>query len=358
MTAAVAGTDYLAPTGSAALLTSWPTLNQNTSGNAATATLATLATTATTSTHIAGGLGGAIPYQTAANTTAMLANGSSGQVLTSQGTTLAPVWATASSGGVPYTGATGAVNLGAFDLKVNNLTVGNGSGGIASNTAIGSAALYSNTSGHQNTANGNDALNANTTGIANTAIGSAALYSNTAGSGNTANGAKALDFNTVGTYNTAIGYGADVASENLTNATAIGNDAIVGASNTIQLGNTNVTAVKTSGAIIGGNTATSTISGFAANMNAQTGTTYTLLASDNGKIITLTNAVAITLTIPTLFAGFNCMIVQLGAGAVTLTVSGTTISNRSTFTKTAGTNAIATLIALTSTTFISAGDMQ
>ena len=41
MTAAVAGTDYLAPNGSAALLTSWPTLNQNTSGNAATATSAT-----------------------------------------------------------------------------------------------------------------------------------------------------------------------------------------------------------------------------------------------------------------------------------------------------------------------------
>ena len=52
------------------------------------------------------------------------------------------------------------------------------------------------------------------------------------------------------------------------------------------------------------------------------------------------------------------MIVQLGAGEVTLTASGTTISNRSSFTKTAGTNAIVTLIALSSTTFISAGDMK
>ncbi|MFD3408336.1 hypothetical protein SKC37_06695 [Aquirufa sp. HETE-83D] len=38
MTAAVAGTDYLAPNGSAANLTNFPTLNQNTTGNAATVT--------------------------------------------------------------------------------------------------------------------------------------------------------------------------------------------------------------------------------------------------------------------------------------------------------------------------------
>jgi len=46
----VAGTDYLAPNGSAANLTNFPTLNQNTTGNAATATLATTATTATNAT--------------------------------------------------------------------------------------------------------------------------------------------------------------------------------------------------------------------------------------------------------------------------------------------------------------------
>ncbi|MCX6212642.1 MAG: tail fiber domain-containing protein [Bacteroidetes bacterium] len=41
-----AGVDYLAPTGTAAGLTNFPTLNQNTSGNAATATLASAATIA------------------------------------------------------------------------------------------------------------------------------------------------------------------------------------------------------------------------------------------------------------------------------------------------------------------------
>ncbi len=113
-----------------------------------------------------------------------------------------------------------------------------------------------------------------------------------------------------------------------------------------------------SGNVTGNNTSTSTISGFAANMNVQTGTSYTLLASDNGKIITLNNASPITLNIPSLFAGFNCMIVQLGAGQVTLNPSSTTIANRSNFTKTGGTNAIVTILAISSNSYISSGDMS
>lgn len=54
--------------------------------------------TATTATNIAGGAGGSIPYQSAVNTTALLANGTAGQVLTSAGTTLAPTWTTISTG--------------------------------------------------------------------------------------------------------------------------------------------------------------------------------------------------------------------------------------------------------------------
>ena len=50
------------------------------------------AVTAGRATNIAGGLGGSIPYQTAANTTALLANGSAGQVLQSNGGTAAPTW--------------------------------------------------------------------------------------------------------------------------------------------------------------------------------------------------------------------------------------------------------------------------
>lgn len=123
---------------------------------------------------------------------------------------------------VPYTGATGAVDLGAYDLTVNGITVGLGAGSIASNTAIGDKALYNNTTGYQNTANGHGALYSNTTGdqnsangygalygnttgVYNTANGNEALYSNSTGGGNTANGVRALFSNTTGNNNTAIG---------------------------------------------------------------------------------------------------------------------------------------------------------
>lgn len=504
---------------------------------------------------------------------------------------------------VLYANTTGAYSAGMGKDALYSNTTG------SYNTASGAAALYRNTTGSNNTANGYYTLGSNTLGANNTALGYSSLYTNTTGANNTAVGRNALFGNLTGSNNTAIGDGADVASNNLTNATALGNGASVTLSNTVQLGNTSVTNVKTSGTLtagdvtypkthgapnqvlsttgsgtltwstpttvtvgtisstsningatitaggvlnlapadvtnggivtngaqtfagvktfndgisylktnaaaldqsnptaansiggnnvwqsftagvsgklssvefkmisplqdysagtytvkiydgegitgtllgtttgivsgsswtffpfdftnakisvvsgqlytiyistptlywanlyvnindsyasgrasplsnwdlvfktyvspttvdsylplsggalsgnlVGANTATSTISGFAANMNTQTGTSYTLQASDNGKIITLNNASAITLIVPALFTGFNCMIVQLGAGQVTLTASGTTISNRSSFTKTAGTNAIATLIGLSGTSFISAGDMQ
>lgn len=54
--------------------------------------------------------------------------------------------------------------------------------------------------------------------------------------------------------------------------------------------------------------------------NAQTGTTYTLVAADLGKLVTLSNASSITLTVPpSVFATGNIInIQQIGAGQVTL----------------------------------------
>lgn len=96
-----------------------------------------------------------------------------------------------------------------------------------------------------------------------------------------------------------------------------------------------------------------------AAINAQTDTTYTLQASDNGEVLTFNNASNITLTIPAgLGAGFNCLIVQLGAGTVTPTSSGTTIYQRQSLTQTAGQYAIATLVAPSANTFILSGDLQ
>ncbi len=110
-----------------------------------------------------------------------------------------------STSGVPYSGAIGAVNLGAYDLTVNGLTVGHGGGGLSSNTAIGYEALFTNTIGDENTAYGYQALYSNDTGWQNIANGSSALYSNTTGSKNNATGYQALYSNTTGWQNIANG---------------------------------------------------------------------------------------------------------------------------------------------------------
>ena len=93
--------------------------------------------------------------------------------------------------------------------------------------------------------------------------------------------------------------------------------------------------------------------------NDQTSTSYTLSAADNGKIITLSNANAITLNLPYFFVGFNCMILQKGVGQVTLTINGTTtnIYNRYSFTKTAGQYSILTLVCIEANKYVSSGDM-
>jgi len=132
------------------------------------------------------------------------------------------------------------------------------------NTSIGAHTMAVNTTGYGNTALGRAALHWNLDGNLNIAIGSTALFANTSGNENTALGTGALnnveeDYNVgvgylsgtslvSGTLNTAIGYRSNI-SNNLTNATAIGAIATVTASNTIQLGNTDVTLVNTSAAI-------------------------------------------------------------------------------------------------------------
>ena len=100
------------------------------------------------------------------------------------------------------------------------------------------------------------------------------------------------------------------------------------------------------------------IKGYSATMNAQTGTTYTLAATDNGKVITLDNGSAITVTIPAgLVDGFNCLLVQKGAGQVTVTkAGGGSLNNRSTQTKTAGRHAIVTIVHIGSEVYILSGD--
>ena len=66
------------------------------------------------------------------------------------------------------------------------------------------------------------------------------------------------------------------------------------------------------------------------SFNAQTGTTYTLVGSDLGKLVTLSNASGITLTVPpsVFVAGNQIHIQQIGAGQVTFAQgSGVTITS-------------------------------
>jgi len=92
--------------------------------------------------------------------------------------------------------------------------------------------------------------------------------------------------------------------------------------------------------------------------NVQTGTTYTLTDEDNGRVIAMNNASAITLTVPQyLKAGFNCTIIQLGTGQITPTASGTTINSYASTTKTAGQYAACTLLAISDDVFVLGGTL-
>ena len=111
---------------------------------------------------------------------------------------------------------TGGYNAAIGWLSLENLTTGSFNTGVGAgtlalnngdqNTATGAGALLSHATGNGNTANGAFALFSDISGQANTADGGFALFSNTTGNFNTANGALALFSNTAGTINTANGY--------------------------------------------------------------------------------------------------------------------------------------------------------
>ena len=127
------------------------------------------------------------------------------------------------------------IAIGANALSVN--TAGN------YNVATGTEALNKNI-GHGNVAIGHKSLITNSTGEYNAAIGLGAMFNNITGTSNTALGTAALESNLYGSRNVAIGNDADVLTNNLSNATAIGYFAKVSASNKIRLGNNDVTVIE------------------------------------------------------------------------------------------------------------------
>ena len=112
--------------------------------------------------------------------------------------------------------------------------------------------------------------------------------------------------------------------------------------NALVRGDGGVKGVQTSGVLVDDD---NKISGYRGNTNTQTGTTYTLDAADTGKIVELSNASAIALTLPaTAAVGFACTLVQAGAGQVSFASSGSgVVRNRQSHAKLAGQWAMASV---------------
>ena len=91
----------------------------------------------------------------------------------------------------------------------------------------------------------------------------------------------------------------------------------------------------------------------------EAGTSRTLSATDNGKIIYCTSGSAVAITTASgLGAGFSCVIIQGGAGQITMNQgSGTTQVSFGSLTKTAGQYAAISVICPVADTFILTGNL-
>jgi hypothetical protein len=272
--------------------------------------------------------------------------------------------------GISTSGITAVNATFSGEIRVNNtIAIGRGGGNVSTNTRVGISALGANTSGSNNTAFGASALFGNTGGAHNTAIGRFALRFVEDGNQNTAVGSNALQSLTIGNQNIGIGASAgfalldntggiyigslSVGTEASTNEIVIGTEAVGLGSNTAVIGATTQTSATIYGLL-------NTPSGMCASVvtsdggyritsnavNSQTGFTYTLLDSDNGKLLTFDNGSAITVTIPSgLPVGFYCTALQLGKdGQVGFTAaSGVTLNSYDSLFKIIGQDGTATL---------------
>lgn len=213
---------------------------------------------------------------------------------------------TASSVGVVTVGGSGFIHA-CCSANAENTFVGANAGNFVMtgglNTAIGNAALFTNTGGNNNTATGVFALLRNTTGSGNTASGLSALQDNTTGGSNTAVGGDALFFNSTGAINSATGVGALFSNTAGVNNTASGGSALYSndaGSNNVALGNcalVNTTRSKTSlpcSATTPGQADANTAIGMLAGKTNTTGDSNTFVGFQaDAASGTLTNATAI-----------------------------------------------------------------
>ena len=192
------------------------------------------------------------------------------------------------------------------------------------NTAIGAGALRFNNGG-ENTAVGFQALFNNTTGISNTANGYQALFSNKEGFFNTANGAFALANNRIADNNTATGYGALYRNTGMQNTA---NGAYALSSNTLGHNNTAIGYIALSSNTTG---TENTVTGVSALENNTTGFRNTAV----GASALLFNGVGVANTA----VGWRALQFNTGNGNSTA-VGASALGNSTGFENTAlGTNA-------------------
>jgi hypothetical protein len=95
-----------------------------------------------------------------------------------------------------------------------------------------------------------------------------------------------------------------------------------------------------------------------AGIITESGTSRTLSAGDNGKVLYCTSSSAVTITCATgLGAGFSCTIMQAGTGKVTVASGTATLNSYNSLFSTMGQYAIISLISPVADTFVAAGNL-
>ena len=240
----------------------------------------------TGSVTIAGGLGvvgdiyasnlNASGTLTAGTVTYPNTHGTANQVLTTTGSG-SLTWTNTSTGDLKFVNLNNNIGIG------TSTTLANASAG--DNVAIGRNALGSyytgGISGSMNIGIGTDSGDFNTTGARNIYVGASSGITNQTGSDNTFIG-----------YNAATSVDRNIRNS-ISNSMAIGANAVVTASNLIQLGDTNITNVKTSGTLTAGTVT------YPNTHNATTGQVLTTNGSGVASWVTpITTATAYSGTLP------------------------------------------------------------
>lgn len=307
-----------------------------------TSTAATNVTLPTTGTLMANPMttGGDVIYGGASGVPTRLANGSANQVLQSNGTTLAPTWVTLAGGGNALTSnplsqfaaTTSAQFAGVISDETGTglVVLNNGPTFIAPVLGTPASGVGTNLTG---TAAGLTSGITQALKSATTTVDVSAATAPTSGQVLTATAGTTATWQTPGGGSGTVTHTAGALTAN---AIVLGNAAAditvmgsLGTTTTVLHGN--AAGAPTFGAV---NLATDVTGSLPASINAQTGTTYTVVSGDQGKLVTLSNGSAIAVTLPqatgSFTTGWSVALVNLGAGLVTITPTTSTINGAAT----------------------------